>query len=158
MCKPWYSKTVSYLFGTWVQIHSICLCRCTAVCRFQQVNVPSCSENNAKNLLRSHFHYRRRLVLKLEGKDSLRFKNMRLGDVSVAFVSVQKQTTAHTLMDFPIYCMSNPSLTTEINDKEQVTERATVMLMETEIVKNMFNPPSMDTLRNENNFLREPWA
>ena len=81
---------------------------------------------------------------------------MRLGDVSVAFVSVQKQTTAHTLMDFPIYCMSNPSLTTEINDKEQVTERATVMLMETEIVKNMFNPPSMDTLRNENNFLREP--
>ena len=36
---------------------------------------------------------------------------MRLGDVSVAFVSVQKQTTAHTLMDFPIYCMSNPSST-----------------------------------------------
>ena len=94
MFKPWYSKTVSYLFGTWVQIHSICLCYCTAVCRFQQVNVPSCSESNAKNLLPSHFHYRCRLVLNLEGKDSLRFKSMRLGDVSVAFVSAQKQNTA----------------------------------------------------------------
>ena len=61
------------------------------MCRFQQVNVPSCSENNGKNLLRSHFHYRCRLVLNLEGQGSLRFKNMRLGDASAAFVSVQKK-------------------------------------------------------------------